>query len=1177
MTVIRIAKSTLILFACLFFLSANSTPLISHTAAADIQTGEKLSAQHEAEMDTSFIIEPPYPTVPPDASKISVGEQGIDGYALVNAVAGAVPPESTVAIINLSAHNVMTATADIQGGFQASLFAPQGSTLLIKYEETGGRISSFWRLAADKVADSTDVNLSPLPGTTIFVGGAKVSGDNTQSFHTVGAVSPDSLPKRWIGWFANGEITIPEQSNMQSPSEWQMAVTPGETVYMSLDMRIISSKMDCYSMTFPDLFIELGLRQVFGAQGNPMPWNVWFDAFLFTPTGLPIEHEGLVTAFSTEKIHHFSNLTCLSEQVLSAQMDTSFTIPADLSEGYYRPEFSFGPEVPESDDIPQAVIWLSPGYFASNLPTLKVGDAAPPRIPWELFTNELINGQRGVVAMQDKGRHTLVTRVTTPGNLPVIPPVDERSGQTISYHLEPGATWLSNTDRRLAPAPFIPLDLPSGFMTIEILKPDGAVDTLGPAPIQGSLVRTPTLPDGSEFAGGTGQIDDIFNLYNYEQAFEYEFIQQGLHTISLHGVINDVFGNPYTLESTYEVMIANVLDVDPNILPTTPFTVGDFFSAGVHLYPPVPAQVTISLTHMPDSDPEQAQVMEISGQANRAGYFQAAHGEEFFLDSQGEFRVDIQAEYHAPDGEVWFGAMTWGGVVAGDQASLVAHGRRGMDYQSDTIDDMPAWFRNQDLPPEKLYLENYYPFFIGDIHWGDQTPDQPWLGDSIHSIITFEDTTSQKIFYDLIRDHYPRAINAFRWPPLDTSITGLDKRIAINEAPLFITTSTGVNPELRPENIDLWGYWYGSSQRPDVRVREIISEDNMGTAYWRFNDTYNYQIGEPADGDQPGDIKWEFGGVVLRNTSEANPVKEYAIYSSFWVLLPIGCDDYGCARVTPPFRGSGALNGGPIMTLKGEEIDILFLPKCIRPGDILNIGEPIAFCGHVGPPLDSRVDVTITSPGGNKHTESWHANKIGWLYDPTFDFTANEPGNWTVDIFVEHDRPYLPTGITPQNYNTGTVLGTAGQFTFFVVEQDAPHLTITEPQPGFLDWAGPDTLSRIEPIVIKGVSPAEMDILYYSVYDKGIVLDQGTIEPDPSGSFTFTYDARVLHETFSMLSNTAHEGLWEGLADEVTISFLSNSPVGPQAARVTLIGEHVFVSNDPIGTIRIYLPLVTKR
>jgi len=83
---------------------------------------------------------------------------------------------------------------------------------------------------------------------------------------------------------------------------------------------------------------------------------------------------------------------------------------------------------------------------------------------------------------------------------------------------------------------------------------------------------------------------------------------------------------------------------------------------------------------------------------------------------------------------------------------------------------------------------------------------------------------------------------------------------------------------------------------------------------------FDYQIGEPADGDQPGDIKWEFGGVVLRNTSEANPVNEYAIYSSFWVLLPIGCDDYGCARVTPPFRGSGALNGGPIMTLKGLEV-----------------------------------------------------------------------------------------------------------------------------------------------------------------------------------------------------------------------------------------------------------------
>ena len=88
--------------------------------------------------------------------------------------------------------------------------------------------------------------------------------------------------------------------------------------------------------------------------------------------------------------------------------------------------------------------------------------------------------------------------------------------------------------------------------------------------------------------------------------------------------------------------------------------------------------------------------------------------------------------------------------------------------------------------------------------------------------------------------------------------------------------------------------------------------------------------------------------------------------------------------------------------------------------------------------------MTITPPSGpaHAHRRTWHANKIGWLYDPSFDFIANEPGRWTVDVSVVHDRPYLPTGITPTSYNTGTVLGTNGRYEFYVVEPDAPKLFV---------------------------------------------------------------------------------------------------------------------------------------
>ena len=65
------------------------------------------------------------------------------------------------------------------------------------------------------------------------------------------------------------------------------------------------------------------------------------------------------------------------------------------------------------------------------------------------------------------------------------------------------------------------------------------------------------------------------------------------------------------------------------------------------------------------------------------------------------------------------------------------------------------------------------------------------------------------------------------------------------------------------------------------------------------------------------------------------------------------------------------------MTVEGEtqEIDVLFLPKCVRPGDVLEVGDTIAFCGHVGPPLDSRVSVTITSPSETALPATWQPTR----------------------------------------------------------------------------------------------------------------------------------------------------------------------------------------------------------
>jgi hypothetical protein len=213
--------------------------------------------------------------------------------------------------------------------------------------------------------------------------------------------------------------------------------------------------------------------------------------------------------------------------------------------------------------------------------------------------------------------------------------------------------------------------------------------------------------------------------------------------------------------------------------------------------------------------------------------------------------------------------------------------------------------------------------------------------------------------------------------------------------------------------------------------------------------------------------------------------------------------------------------------------------------------------------------VTITSPSNVELVASWHANKIGWLYDPGFDIAAWEAGRWTVDVQVVHDRG-LAYAAGPFTDTIGTVMGTTGWYEFYVVEPDTSGLTVTAPDPGYIVWSE----GEVEPIYIRGVAPAGATEVRYTIHDKGVVMGQGSVVPDASGAFTVTYDAETLHESFSMLSLTAREGRWEGLADEVAINLLALGGSRPVANTVTLIGEEVFVGGGAVH--KVYLPVVLR-
>jgi hypothetical protein len=198
------------------------------------------------------------------------------------------------------------------------------------------------------------------------------------------------------------------------------------------------------------------------------------------------------------------------------------------------------------------------------------------------------------------------------------------------------------------------------------------------------------------------------------------------------------------------------------------------------------------------------------------------------------------------------------------------------------------------------------------------------------------------------------------------------------------------------------------------------------------------------------------------------------------------------------------------------------------------------------------------------------ANKIGWVYDPGFDFGVLEPGRWTVDVHVFHDQPYIGNGATPESHNTGTVLGTTGRYEFYVVEPGSPRLFLTAPEAGFITWPQ----GEIEPVHIRGVAPAGATAVHYTIYDKGTVMRQGTVTPNANGAFTVTYDAEALNADFPYVSLTAREGLWEGLADEVEINLLAvGDGIEPRADTVTLQGEEILIDSV---VHQVYLPVILR-
>jgi hypothetical protein len=516
---------------------------------------------------------------------------------------------------------------------------------------------------------------------------------------------------------------------------------------------------------------------------------------------------------------------------------------------------------------------------------------------------------------------------------------------------------------------------------------------------------------------------------------------------------------------------------------------------------------------------------------------------------------------------MYMGSLTWGNVVMtpNAKADLIAHGRRGLD----TLQSIPNhWFvssRDLTIPPGAI-SHSLNPYYNGDIYWSRMS-DGAYGGDSLILGASVQDTIGTIATAIQTR--------ANRMQPPIYAPGSLAERFSKNEIPLFSSTRSGQPVQMRPDDVDQIAYSYRTSQRPGVRVREVVAEDGQSGGYWRLDTLYDDQLGVGVLGDLPNDFKFQYVGVVYRDLDSGH--SEYLGQGTGWVFIP-DSDPTG-SRVMPPFAGPGnggwTTEGGPLLRLKGQDIHMFILPTGVAPGAVLEVGDTFHFAGHLMPTLNSKVAITVTAPSGIKHIGGGQANSIGYFYDSSDNFTINEAGLWSVDVHVWHDGQ-CSGGSTIPPYPSGDVLGSQnGRYWFYVAPTSAPRLMITAPSPGFLQFD-----NQVTPITLTGVIPAGLSnvTVDYTIVMPGYILKHGQLTAAGS-TFQIMFDPATLQHDFPNLDLSGRDDWQAGLADTFTIGVLLRGQSGGQPiARtniITLQGNQVFVGESNLAR-QVFLPLVLK-
>ena len=604
---------------------------------------------------------------PPDTRRIALDYDAEARMVTVTGSAGAVPDRTRLLIGNLELNDFVTPWADAEGRLSARVAAAPGTHILIKQDTTGRIIRDERRKFNENMIAPGVLLRVPFetsPGGVAFAAGGRICCDVEAE----------------VSWTIEGAF---ERQDLEPGS--RMRVTAQAAIWADETARPPSVWIPFQA----SLLADAGGRQV-GRAGK-------FVTPFLTPTGLPIERTmggppvAPINVGGQRANWRFEGGRWVTD------IDTELFIPRTARHGLYN--LTAGPiwGVQDAGLVRPAsfrpfVITVRDNHaYASILGTIKVGDAAAMRLATTLLADELSEGSRGgVIAREDAGAFDIAPRAVTRHD-PVLPRLDAY-GEPWPYRLEPYAVMLDAIDRALPAPPTLQLDYAGSWLEVAVERPDGQTDVLGPAQLVQYAVKSPRTPWELNVGSGGGELRELPQLQGPGDTFAYRFPTDGDYVIRLNGRVNDLQGRTHHICGTFDLTIANVLDIETSFLPGTPFEIGDSVAPTVTVMPGVPADVAYTITHVSADGGVTAETY--TGQANEFGWWDG-DGDVWTFEGDGEYRVDVDARYTDPAGNLWAGRLRFGSAVATPNAPIVAHGRRGSDGLR-TVP--PPWAFDSDLP-----------------------------------------------------------------------------------------------------------------------------------------------------------------------------------------------------------------------------------------------------------------------------------------------------------------------------------------------------------------------------------------------------------------------------------------------------------------------------------------------